>query len=453
MRLAAACLLCAAAAAGCKSKATTLAIDVAAAPGVTVRALTLHLDLGGADAGVAEALPPSGAMPSLPGRAVVRLPDEAIDIAVALDGEAADGTPLSAATTTRSVPHEEVVVALTLGAFAPDLGDADLAAPVDEGEPCAIGARCSYAHRRQLTIHNGSAAALPAGYTVRVPINTTVIAAGAARADLADVRLFVDAPGGERPRVIDLAPPGQARALWLALAQPIAAGASDSSYSLYYGNAAATTPPADPAQVFAFWDGFDNGAQLAAHWLSNGGPTVGGGTITFHKNGQDAVTTVPASDGVDTLSVVEWRSKLTDPASAGQVVGTDTFWSWVGYQRDGDFTPADPWMVWIVRGPTDLHAERKIPTSATCMAEGACNGPSVTPDATYHVFRIERDAAATRYYLDGALSYAIDDPNNQDHSLMMRNYAVTSDLVVDWIRARSLASPEPAVIVGPETTP
>jgi hypothetical protein len=36
---------------------------------------------------------------------------------------------------------------------------------------------------------------------------------------------------------------------------------------------------------------------------------------------------------------------------------------------------------------------------------------------------------------------------------MLRNWAVTSDLVVDWIRGRALASPEPAVTVGAETTP
>jgi len=36
---------------------------------------------------------------------------------------------------------------------------------------------------------------------------------------------------------------------------------------------------------------------------------------------------------------------------------------------------------------------------------------------------------------------------------MLRNYAVTSDLLVDWIRARTLASPEPAVTVGAETVP
>ena len=267
------------------------------------------------------------------------------------------------------------------------------------------------------------------------------------------MRLFVDTTGVEAPRVIDTAPPGQGRALWLALAAPIAAGASDTRYAIYYGNPAATAPPANPAQVFAFWDGFDNGTQLSAQWLSNGAPAVAGGTLTLHKNAQDAVTTVTASDNVATLSALEWRARQTDPASAGQVTADGTFWSWIGYQRSGDFTAADPWIVWIVRSATDLHAERKVPTSAVCAATDACNGPTVTPDAAYHVFRIERDAAATRYYIDGALSYNVSDPNNTDHSVMIRNYAITSDLIVDWIRARTLVTPEPAVTVGAETTP
>jgi hypothetical protein len=67
---------------------------------------------------------------------------------------------------------------------------------------------------------------------------------------------------------------------------------------------------------------------------------------------------------------------------------------------------------------------------------------------------VERDAAATRFYIDGVLSgSAIADPNTTDYSVMLRNWAVASDLVVDWIRARALVTPEPTVTVGAETVP
>lgn len=157
---------------------TTLALSIDAASGVTVQSLTLHVDLGGDDAGVSEALPPSGAMPVLPGRAVVRLPDVAMDVAVALDGQDADGNALHADTVGRTVPHHEVSASLTLGGsvvVGDDLGmngPDDLAMPVDAGLPCVAGERCNHLYRRQLTIHNGASAALPAGYTVRVPLDT-----------------------------------------------------------------------------------------------------------------------------------------------------------------------------------------------------------------------------------------------------------------------------------------
>jgi hypothetical protein len=447
VKLHVAALIVCASTAGCKPHATTLALDISAAPGVTVQSLTLHLALGSDDAGVAEALPPSGAMPALPGRAIVRLPDVAMDVAVALDGEDVDGAPLEASTTVRSVPHEEVSASLTLGVLA----NADLAAPIDEGLPCVLGARCNYAHRRPLTIQNGSAAALPAGYTVRVPLDLTSFPASETRADLNDVRVFGDPPAGEYDRVLDTAPPGQGRALWIALANPIAAGGSDSSYSIYYGDANAGAPPADATKVFPFYDGFDNGAQLSAFWLSNGAPTVGSGTITLHKNAQDAVTTTAANDKLPSLSALEWRAKQTDPTSAGQTVGSDTFWSWIGYQHTGDFTPNDPWIVWIVRAPTDIHGEEEV--SGTSCADN-CLTPPATPDANDHVYRIERDVAATRFYLDGVISGSpVVVTNATDFSVMLRNYAITSDLVVDWIRGRALASPEPAVTVGPELAP
>jgi hypothetical protein len=89
-----AALLFCAWATGCKPSPTTLLLDIDAVAGVTVQSLTLHVALDGDDAGVSEALPPSGAVPALPGHAVVRLPDVAMDVAIALDGVDADGAPV-----------------------------------------------------------------------------------------------------------------------------------------------------------------------------------------------------------------------------------------------------------------------------------------------------------------------------------------------------------------------
>jgi hypothetical protein len=393
---------------------------------------------------------------------VVRLPDVAMDVAVSLDGHDVDGMPLHADTIVRTVPHHEVAASLTLGTtvtMGDDLGmngPADLAVPIDAGLPCVAGARCNYAYRRQLIIHNGAATPLGVGYTVRVPLDTTHFPSTKTRADLADVRVFRDPPAGELPRVIDTAPPGQGRALWLALAQPIAAGASDTSYSIVYGDATATSPPANAALVFPLWDGFDTGTVPSSTlWTNNTaspGASVGGGNLTLHQNLQEAIMT-STNDNVPTLNVLEWRSKMTVPSSAGQVTSNGTFWWWVGFQDN--FTPADPWIIWIQRNgsPVDVHGERKIASPSVCA--NGCNTAAQVVDASFHVYRIARDVNETRWYYDGvqAMNSPVADPNNTTHPVMLRNWAVTSDLLVDWIRGRALITPEPTVTVGAETIP
>ncbi len=457
----AALLLCASAT-GCKPVPTTIALDVVAASGVTVQSLTLRVALGSDDAGVSEALPPSGAMPTLPGRAVVRLPDVAMDVAVALDGTDVAGAPLHADAVVHTVPHHEVSATLILGdvvGMNGDLGGGDMALPIDAGQPCVVGARCNWLYRRQLTIQNGAAATLPTGYTVRVPLDPTLFPSTQTRSDLNDVVVFRDPPAGEIARVIDTSPPGQTRALWIALAQPIAAGASDTSYSVLYGNATASAPPADATLIFPLYDGFDSGTvPSAALWSINpstGGPSVGSGFLTLHQNTQEAIMTQSATV-LPTLSVLEWRSKMTLPTSAGQVDGTTgTFWWWIGFQDS--FTPADPWIIWIQRNgnPVDVHGERKIASSSVCAS--GCSTSTVTPavDNNYHWYRIERDVNETRWFYDGVqvAGSPISDPNNSTHPVMLRNWAVTSDLNVDWIRGRQLLSPEPTVTVGPQTIP
>ena len=432
---------------GCSPAPTTLRLDIDAAAGLVVESLTLRLDVAGG-ASQTQALPMTGGAPALPGQLIVKLPDAALDVTVALDAQSAGGDPLHADTTVRTSPHAQVEATLTLGG-AGNLGGGTLDGD-GAGLGCAAGGtRCLYAYRRTLTITNGAATALPPGYTVRVPLDAAMFPAARMRADLNDVRLFGDGADGERNRVVDLAPPGQTRALWFRLTHAIAAGAADTSYAVYYGAPAADAPPADAAQVFALWDGFDTGAAPATPpWLVNGTPFVGSGTLTLHRNSLDAITTVAASDGVPTLSALEWRARVTDFTSAGQLVGNDVFWSWIGYQRTGDFTAAAPWILWALRSPADIHAERKVTTGTACST--ACEGGAIVPDNAYHWYRIERDPTVTRYYRDGVLSYMVADGNDLDYSVLARNYAVTSDLVVDWIRARGLVAPEPGVAVGAE---
>jgi hypothetical protein len=450
VRLCPALVVCALAA-GCEPDPTTLRLQIDAAPGLTVQSLRLTIGLGG-DGGMSEQLPPAGGAPTLPGTVVVRLPDTEMDLDVALDALITNIGALHLSTIVHIVPHTEAAATMTLGGAPPqDMGTSDLAGS-DMSGGCMLGARCAYAYRRQLTITAAAGAPLGVGYSVRVPLDTTNFPSGKVQADLDDVRVFGDLPDGEHHRIVDVAPPGQTRALWFKLIRPIAAGANDTGYSVYYGNVTAANPPADGAQVFVLYDGFDSGtAPNTSIWASNGTPSVGGGLLTVHKNTQEAVRTDVGGDNVPTLSVLEWRSSVTDPASAPQTVTEGTFWWWVGYQHnDNTFVASAPWVVWIQRAANSVRAERYEPNGTNCTTDPMCDGTALTLDNAFHWYRIERTAATTYYYLDGAPSYMINDPNNTDYSIMIRNYAVTSDLQVDWIRARIRAETEPTVTLGAE---
>src|SRR5205085_1560255 len=137
----------------------------------------------------------------------------------------------------------------------------------------------AYTYRRQINIANGASTALPAGYTIRVPLDP-VNFAGKVRADDNDVRVFADALDVEHDRIFDLAPPNLLPAAWFALDAPIQSGATDVNYWLYYGDANAAAGPQKGSNVFAFYDGFDSAPLSSTLWLVNGTPSISGGQLT-----------------------------------------------------------------------------------------------------------------------------------------------------------------------------
>ncbi len=306
-----------------------------------------------------------------------------------------------------------------------------------------------YAYRRPLSIMNVATDALPAGFTVRVALDpawiTMAQAAGKLRNDLGDLRVFQEPQGTELDRIVDTAAPSQGPAVWLALASPIAAGATDTSYYLYYDDPNAGAPPANGANVFAFYDDFP-GSSLSPQWLVSGAPTVSNG-VTLHMNTQDGLTTAAGSDNVPVTSAVESVWTVTDPQSQGQNVPPDTFWYWFGYQRQGDFVAGPPWYLWIARQQGTVHGEE---STAAGPCTNTCTGPEVMETNTPHWYRVERWAGQTIYYFDGTASFTTPDTNTVDYSIMIRNWALTSDMIVTLVRARALASQDPMVTVGAE---
>ncbi len=314
------------------------------------------------------------------------------------------------------------------------------ARPIDAAPPPPL------AYRRRITIHNASTAALPAGFTIRLALGTTrttLHQQGKVRSDLADLRVIGDGALGERDRIVDSAAPTPA-AVSFSLVAPIDPGATDTSYALYYGAPNAGPAPASGSAVFPVYDDFTAG--IASFWKVNDGPVTSNGKLVLRAGHTDALTTIATTDNVPIVSAVELLANVVDPNSDGTVQPEGTFWYWFGYQHTGDFSASDPWVVWIARGKGALRTEQKSPVG--CEME--CDGPTLTQNTASHYYAIERDPSATRFSLDGSLSTTTQVTNNADYSVMVRNFMATSDVQIDWVRARARVSPDPTGSLGTE---
>lgn len=316
--------------------------------------------------------------------------------------------------------------------------------PADAGPDGDPGATTAVRYRRRISITNTAAVALPAGFTIRVAIPTmltAMIAERKVKPDFSDLRVIGDGAIAERDRVVDPGSGSVPASLSFALQAPLAPGATTTDYALYYGGAEAAPALARGGNVFPVYDDF--AAGISPIWLRNDAPAVVGGKLVLRAGHLDALTSNAATDGIPTISALEISARVNDPTSEPTPQGSESFYYWFGYQRTGDFTAAAPWALWVARGKATIRAEQKSPVGC----ETPCEGPTAPQSGVPHYYVIERDPAVTRFYLDGVLSYTATVINNADYAIMVRNYLATSDVVIDWIRARARVSPDPTVTV------
>jgi hypothetical protein len=301
-------------------------------------------------------------------------------------------------------------------------------------------------YRQKLTITNGATTALPTGYTIRIamPAMRGLLDQHKVKPDLSDLR--VRRGGTEIDRIADLDAGAVPATISFALQAPIAAGATTTDYELHYGGANAAPALAKGTNVFPVYDDFASG--IATTWIKNDAPAAVDGKLVLRAGHTDAVTTNAATDNLPAISAIELVATVTDPTSNGTTVGNETFYYWFGYQRAGDFTAAAPWALWISRTKGAMRGEQQSPVG--CEAQGQCDGTDAAQNTAPHYYVIERDPKATRFYRDGALSYTATVSNDADYAVMIRSYLVTSDVQIDWIRARARVSPEPTVAASPE---
>ena len=331
----------------------------------------------------------------------------------------------------------DVVVGTDSGDAAPqkDASDAAQAPDVDAGNPTYL---------RTITIHNNAQTQLPSGYTIGVAFPESqlqaAISSGKMRSDLNDLR--VKGSSGERDRLVDAPGMSQSgtRVVWFSLASSIAATATDTTYAITYGVPNAPAPPADGSNVFTFYDDFV-GSALDPHWITQGTVNVANGLVTLPHGGFGALTTLAQLP----TSTCEFRAKITDPSSDPD--NNTGFYYWFGFQHQGDFDASEPWVLWIARGKTGIGAEDQ---ADGCLPNGCSNTPG-TQTTSFRLYSIERQPTQTIFGIDGT-PWTTPATNDQALSLMIRNYLVTGDLVVDWMRSRTRIYPEPTVTLGAEQT-
>jgi hypothetical protein len=290
--------------------------------------------------------------------------------------------------------------------------------------------------QRTISVTDAATTALPVGYTTRVPLDA--IASATVRADLADVQVL-DGNGTEIPRVID-GQAGALSALWFPLAASIAPGMLDSQYTLIYGNPADSNAIADGTRVFQLYDDFA-GSALGLVWLVQGSPQVANGELTLLAGTSgDGIGTQPATDGVPTIASVEFRVRITDLNSA-----PNNFYYWFGFQTP--FLANPPYTNWVARSAATIEGDHAT-TSAPCNV--VCPTAPIAQTSAYRIFRVDRLADRQVFWADGSIASMVMQPTTMDIGVEIRNYAVTSAVVVDWVRARGIADPEPTVVLGPE---
>jgi hypothetical protein len=183
-----------------------------------------------------------------------------------------------------------VVVLMTVAGWIVMAGEPAAAAP-----PWWNG---SYSHRLGVSVLASDA--LPNGYSIAVTFDhAAMVGAGNSLASGNDVRIarWDGGSWSELDRVLQPNASSMPSAwntsttkIWFRTQTAINAATTDTSYYLYYGNAAAGAPPADGNNVFDLYDDFNGGAFDTAKWTSYDAA----GLTVSQTGGQLRITGTPA---------------------------------------------------------------------------------------------------------------------------------------------------------------
>lgn len=124
----------------------------------------------------------------------------------------------------------------------------------------------SWAFKKNITIvNNNASAALPSNYTVNLTFDhSSLVSANQSLTSGDDVRVVYNG-ATELDRINVTAFNTGTTVIVFRTQADIQAGGNASNYELYYGNPSASAPPADPNNVYLFWDDFNSYNNNISH--------------------------------------------------------------------------------------------------------------------------------------------------------------------------------------------
>ncbi|HZF16466.1 MAG TPA: DUF2341 domain-containing protein [Steroidobacteraceae bacterium] len=296
----------------------------------------------------------------------------------------------------------------------------------------------NYAQRVRVRV--AATTAVVNGYSVQLTLNhSSFVTAGDSLASGNDVRIlyWTGSAWSELDRVVDYASSWNSATtkLWFRAQAAIGANASDDNYYVYYGNAAAGTPPTDPDNIFLMYDDFTGTTLDTAAWaVTAGSATVAGGQLTVN-----GASTVFATAGASFGTATRWESRLRLSAASPS---NNTFLYWGASDADnlnGNY--------FSFRASTTQHSVRNR-SSAT--GNTTTTNFTLSNATTLQVYTIDRNGTGQ---LDFAVAGANVGSNMTDvptatARVRLANASTTTTQIYDWVRIRYFVGAEPTSTVN-----
>ncbi len=282
--------------------------------------------------------------------------------------------------------------------------------------------------RLPITISNPSTGALAAGYQIGLRYD---VGAAPCTTNRDDIRIVYGT--AERARVIDEVGPPEWT--WFPLAAALPAGAtSTGEYWLYCGNPAPSPAPADPAQVFDFYDGFDEAVLDLAVWTKQNMAVLGGGVLTCgggSSNDSGIVTTTPTFHANHAVDFV---------ATATSTTASDF---WAGFQLGT--ADVQPWLHWWTEFHTSINPDFQATSNSTYWA-----GATIALDTSPHFYGVENYGTSSMYRYDDEPhdSHVYDVSPPDPLSVRLWEGDKASTVKYDLVRVRPAVDPTPTATIG-----